>query len=455
MNRPGRRRLLVLDLRRSWARLCLAGLGIVIATALLTFLLGLGQGVRRGVIGKMVPADRLEVARKGTHLDLGPLRMGLGSDVLDDVDLDRLASIRGVGGVFPKVGLAAPAVATGGASLLGQSMVTEVVIDGIDPLLVADDVTGDLEFAARPIPVPGALRCVLDEDCGPGLFCVDAPGIRGVCRPPAPVVVARNLVELYNGTVRRAYDLPKLNPDAIIGLGASVRFGGSSFTAVSRGTVLRDRVQLVGFSDRAAPLGLTLPIEEVQRLNEAFGDGDRGGGYDTAVLVLTRASDLGRVAGAVRAAGYRVVDRGTERAAAVMGVAMLVLALVGGAVVLVAALGVLHTFSLLVEGRRREVAVLRAVGASAIDVVLLFLTEAAIVGILSGLIGAVVGTLFARVADVAAMRSLRQLPFVPDSLFAIGPGLVIAVVVIAAASAVIGAAGPVFRAVRRPPAEML
>lgn len=455
MKRPGRRRLLLLDLRRSWGRLFLAGLGIVIAIALLTFLLGLGQGVRSGVIGKMIPVDRLEVGRKGAHLDLGPLRMGLGAEVLDAADLDRLASIRGVVAVYPKVGLAAPAVATGGASLLGQSMVTEVVVDGIDPHLVVADVSGEHEFAARPLPGPEAQRCVLDADCPKGRYCVDTPEMRGVCRQPAPVIVARNLVELYNGTVRRAYDLPRLNPDAVVGLGADIRFGGSSFTAVSRGRVLRDRVQLVGFSDRVTPLGLTLPLEEVQRLNDAFGDGSRGGGYDTAVLTLDRASDLGKVAAAVRGQGFRVVDSGAERAASVMGVAMMVLALVGAAVLAVAALGVFHTFALLVEGRRREVAVLRAVGASALDVVLLFLAEAGVVGVLAGSAGAVVGMLLARAADAAAVQSLRQLPFVPESLFSISPGLVVAVVALATAGAVIGAAVPVWRAVQRPPAEML
>src|SRR5690606_20891190 len=38
-----------------------------------------------------------------------------------------------------------------------------------------------------------------------------------VCRHYIPVVVSQHIVELYNGTLRRAHDFPKLNPDAVRG----------------------------------------------------------------------------------------------------------------------------------------------------------------------------------------------------------------------------------------------
>ena len=48
------------------------------------------QGVKTGVVDRMFPTDRLEVARRSGQIDLGPLRVGLGSDVLDDEDLHLL-----------------------------------------------------------------------------------------------------------------------------------------------------------------------------------------------------------------------------------------------------------------------------------------------------------------------------------------------------------------------------
>ncbi|MCD4747791.1 MAG: ABC transporter permease [Thermoanaerobaculales bacterium] len=455
MKRPGRRRLLLTDMRRSWGRLTLAGLGIAVAAAVLTFLVGLGEGVREGVIRRMIPDDRLEVGRQSSHVDLGPLRMALGRDVLDEADLRELGRIPGVKGVFPKVGLAVPATASGGSALLGQTMVTEVVIDGIDPLLVAEDVGAGYSFAARAPVGADALPCWTDADCPSGLYCVDGGGGQRACREPAPVLVASNLVELYNGTVRRAYGLPRLNPEAVLGLTAEVRFGGSSFSGVSRSRVLRDRLRLVGFSNRAAPLGVTLPLEEVRRLNAALGDGSRDGGFDSAVLTLHSPADLGAVAGRVRGMGLQVVNEGAERAAAVMGVAMVAFLLVGGAIVVVAALGVFHTFALLVQGRVREIAVLRAVGASVQDVVLLLLSEAAIVGVAAGAVGVAVGIAVAEITDVAAMQALEQLPFIPESLFLFEPALLLGILAITVFGAVAGALAPIWSVVRRPLAELL
>ncbi|MEN8165581.1 MAG: FtsX-like permease family protein, partial [Acidobacteriota bacterium] len=382
--RAGRPRLLLIDLRRSWGRLLAAGLGVALAAAVLTFLLGLGRGIENAVVGELAPPDRIEVAARSAHIDLGPLRMALGSEVLGQEDLKRLQALEGVAAVWPRVGLAVPAVASGGAGLLGQSLVTELAVEGIDPALLGDELGGDSDFVGRPEPGPEATPCWSDRDCPTGEFCLDTVERKAVCRPPVPVVVSEKLIGLYNGSIRRAYGLPRLNPEAAVGLGADVQFGASSFSASARRGVLRDRLQLVGFSNRAMPLGVTLPLEEVQRLNAYFGDGDRRGGFDTVTLGLKSGRELGSVTSAVRQMGYRVVQDDMEKMAAAVSVATVVMALVGLAVVCVAALGVVHTFALLVDGRRREIGILRSIGAAGLDVALLFLTEAALVGLGGG-----------------------------------------------------------------------
>ena len=455
LKRAGRPRLLVIDLRRSWGRLLAAGLGVALAGAVLTFLLGLGRGIESTVNGELNPSDRIEVAAKSSHIDLGPLRMALGSDVLDAEDLQRLRGIDGVASVWPRVGLAVPAVASGGAGLLGQSLVTEMAVEGIDPELLAGEIGVDSTFVARPPPGAVAESCWSDRDCNKGEYCLDTPERRGVCRPPVPVVVSTKLIGLYNHSIRRAYGLPQLNPDAALGLGAEIQFGASSFSASSRKGVLRDRMQLVGFSSRAMALGVTLPLEEVRRLNKFFGDGDRRGGFDSVTLGLVSGRDLGRVTAAVRENGYRVIEDDVERMAAAVSIATLVMAMVGLAVVGVAVLGVIHTFALLVEGRRREIGILRSIGASGWDVSLLFLSEAALVGLGGGVVGALGGLFLGRTADVLLLDALPPLPLIPETLFLFRPGLLAAVVLLAIVAAVGGAAVPVWRALGNRPTDML
>jgi len=446
---------LIIDLKRSWGRLLAAGLGVCLSAAVLTFLVGLGRGIEDAVIGGLTPSDQILVGAKSSHLDMGPLRIALGSDVLSEEDLQRLRVIDGVASVRPKVGLAVPAVASGGAGLLGQNLVTELAVEGIDPDLLAEDFGEDYSFAARPLPGPLAVSCRSDRDCDTGEYCLDTPERRGVCRPPVPVFVSTKLIGLYNGSIRRAYGLPRLNPDAALGLGAEVQFGASSFSASSRKGVLRDRMKLVGFSDRVMALGVTLPLEEVRRLNQYFGDGDRKGGFDSVSLRLESGIVLASVTAAVKENGYRIIEDEVERMAAAIAVATLVMTLVGLAVVGVGALGVIHTFALLIEGRRREIGILRAIGASGVDVFLLFLSEAALVGFGGGVVGVACGVFLGSVADSLFLESLPAFALIPDTLFLFGPGLMAAVVLLAVCAAVGGAALPVWMALRNRPAEML
>jgi len=455
MRRPGRPRLLIIDLKRSWGRLLAAGLGVCLSAAVLTFLVGLGRGIEEVVLGGLTPTDQIEVAAKSSHIDLGPLRMALGSDVLGLEDLEKLRGIDGVVSVRPKVGLAVPAVASGGAGLLGQNLVTELAVEGIDPEVLAEELGGDSSFTARPLPGPFAVSCRSDRDCDTGEYCLDTPERRGVCRPPIPVFVSTKLIGLYNGSIRRAYGLPRLNPDAALGLGADVQFGASSFSASSRKGVLRDRMKLVGFSDRVMALGVTLPLEEVRRLNQFFGDGDRKGGFDSVSLGLESGKVLASVTAAVKGNGYRIIEEDVERMAAAVAVATLVMVLVGLAVVGVGVLGVIHTFALLIEGRRREIGILRSIGASGLDVSLLFVSEAALVGFGGGVAGVACGILLGRVADSLFLESLPAFALIPETLFLFGPGLMTAVVLLTVGAAVGGASLPVWMALRNRPIEML
>ncbi len=455
MRRAGRPRLLMIDLRRSWGQLLSAGLGVGLAAAVLTFLIGLGRGIEEAVLGGLTPSDQIEVAAQSSHVDLGPLRMALGSDVLGAEDLEKLRGIEGVASVWPKVGLAVPAVASGGAGLLGQTLVTELAVEGIDPELLAGEIGSDYSFIARTPPGALAVSCRSDSDCENGEYCLDAPERWGICRPPVPVVVSTKLIGLYNGSIRRAYGLPRFNPDAALGLGADVQFGASSFSASSRKGVLRDRLQLVGFSNRAMALGVTLPLEEVRRLNRFFGDGDREGGFDSVTLGLESGRFLGTVTAAVKENGYRIIEKDVERMAAAVAVATLVMSLVGLAVVGVSVLGVIHTFALLVDGRRREIGILRSIGASGLDVSLLFLSEAALVGLGGGVVGVACGVFLGRITDVLFLSSLPSLPLVPETLFVFLPGLLAAVVLLTIGAAVGGAALPVWMALRTRPGEML
>jgi len=203
-------RTVMKDLVRHWKHFAAAAVGIVLGVAALTFFLALSLQVRDLLLVQIFPADHLEVVPKSADINLFVLRLDLGRDTLDAAVLKDLAALDGVDAVYPKMRLTVPAVASGGSSIFGAGMQTEIVADGIDPQLVAEelkDAFHDVDTGSRGTP------CSRGAQCGEDAYCDRAGGSgEGVCRPFVPVLVSPYVVELYNGAFRRAYNLPKLNP---------------------------------------------------------------------------------------------------------------------------------------------------------------------------------------------------------------------------------------------------
>jgi ABC-type lipoprotein release transport system permease subunit len=450
MRTAGVLRVVGVDLRRHAGRLAAAAAGVTVAVAALTFFLALALGVRQVLLGEVFPIDRVEVAPESRPLDLLALRFELGGDTLSAEQLDSIGELEGVAGVFPKIRLAVPALASGGESLLGTSLQTELVADGIDPELVSENSGGGFSWKdAGP-----AERCASSRDCSEGWYCGDGVyGTAGLCRPYVPVLLSNHLLEMYNGSFRQAYGLPRLNPDFAVGLEFEMAFGASTLRPSRRLKAVRERMRIAGFSDKAIPLGVTLPLEFVRRVNRSFGmDADA---YHSAIVTVGDRAAVPRVVEALRTMGLVVKDSGAERAATLMAVVMAMVAMVGGAMVVVATISVGHAFFMVVLGRRREIGVLRAVGARRADVRWLVLCEAAVLGLVAGGVGASVAGVVARLADRMAANRLPDFPYKPETFFLFPWWLVVGAVCLAVAACAAGAIAPAVRAVARDPADVL
>ncbi len=445
-------RAVAADLRRHWRHFAAAAFGIVLGVAALAFFLALGLQVRQVLLSRVFPADRIEVAPRSADLDLFALRLDLGRDALTQTDLDGLATIDGVSEVFPKMRLMVPAMASGGATLFGAGMQTEIVADGIDPALVQEAVGPAfrdtfLDDADRP--------CTNDRQCGADAYCDGAGSFSGgVCRGYLPVVVSPYVVELYNGAFRRAYDLPKLNPDALKGLTFEMTLGASTLRPSNRAPIRR-LARLVGVSDRAIPLGVTLPLEEVRRVNRLLVSDEAGRRFHSAVLGVASQAAVPRVVEAVEARGLEVLDLGARRAAFGTAVVTAVLGLAAAVLIAVSAAHIMHVFSLIVVLRRHEIGVLRAVGARRSDIRKLLLTEASVVGAVAGAVGLAVAAIGAAAADRFAASHVPDFPFKPDTLFAFSPTLAVALISLAVAACVVGVLPAASRAVAGDPADAL
>ena len=452
MTAGGWARLVAADLGRHRRHFAAASVGIVLGVAALAFFLALGLQVRGVLLEQVFPADRLEVAPRSADLDIFAVRLDLGRDALSPADIASLAAIDGVAAVRPKMRLTVPALASGGAALFGAGLQSEVVADGIDPELVRSELGTVFRevsdtFEERP--------CSDDAACGAEAYCArDAAFGPGVCRPYLPALVSPYVIELYNGGFRRAYRLPKINPDALGGLSFEMVFGASSFRPSSAAPI-RERVRLVGVSEWAIPLGVTLPLGEVRRINRRLDSAAAGDRFHSAILEVDSKEVLPEVVAAVEAAGLEVSDRGARRAAVLTAIVTALLALVGVVLIAVSAAHIMHVFSLVAMVRRRELGLLRAVGARRSDIRSLLVLEASVVGLAAGVLGAAAALAAGALGDRFASGRVPDFPFKPETFFAFEPWLLGAVVAVAVAACALGALGPALRAASGDPAEAL
>ncbi|MBK7829884.1 FtsX-like permease family protein [Nannocystis sp.] len=449
-------RIVGANLRSNAVHFLLASIGVIVGIAAFAFFLALGAGVRSVVLGKIFPLDQLEVVAKTLSLDLGPLSLGMASDVLDDASADKLRTIPGVRGVYPKMKLTVPAVAVGGKQLIGNDLRTELIVDGIDPGLVADEIGP--AFHDPPAVTPGSQpqSCKQDKECGAG-YC-GRPREGGptlVCREYVPALVSHHLVEIYNGSLRRAYSLPRLNPEFLIGLSVEMKVGASMVEASARDALLYERVKLVGFSDKAITLGLTLPRGYVAGYNVHYGTPEAATRYHSIVVKVVAKDQVAAVAKAIQELDLEVTDSGAEQAGMLITVFVLVFSLLSTIIVGIAAVNIMHVFFMLVYERQREIGIMRAVGASRGDIRLIILGEAACVGLAAGTVGVLLAWAASVGFDAVSANYVPDFPYKPTTYFMFTWDLVLLALGFAAGFCVLGAWLPARRAARMDPAAVL
>ena len=133
----------------------------------------------------------------------------------------------------------------------------------------------------------------------------------------------------------------------------------------------------------------------------------------------------------------------------------LALILLSFVVLAVAAANITHTLAMLVHERRRELAVLRALGATTLDVALIVVLEGAVFGLGGGLLGITLAWVGARGVERLAADALQGMPLVPDQFFDFPAWLLPAALGVAIGFCVIGSIIPARRATRLDPATVL
>lgn len=452
-------RLIQQNLRRNSKHNTLSAIGIIAGIAAFTFFLALDGGVRKVVLGEIFPVDRLEVIPPKTTL------FG-NAQALTDEYIKRLRNPPPEVGTEPKsvlakMKLAFPARGWGGKNFLrrDKDFYFEVsgFCDGADEEILKQDVKPPFIFEdwlGRNTPKP----CGPGNQCPNGFYCAwDVYQ----CHKPIPVVISKHMIELYNGSIAPTHPglprIPDFAASMFRGMSFTVELGRSYLGSKARqgGEPIQRKFQLVGISDKAIPLGITVPIGYIKRWNKRYAGEDEANRYSSAVMLVRSQKDITPLAAYAKSLGFDLAESEGEKIGIFITLATVLFALISGIIITISAINIAHTFMMVISERKWEIGVMRAVGATRGHIRNIILGEAAIIGLVSGVLGCILARLAGLACDAYSTYRLPDFPFKPETYFSFTPELIISAIGFAMACCLLGAALPAHRAAHMEPASTL
>ena len=242
---------------------------------------------------------------------------------------------------------------------------------------------------------------------------------------------------------------------------------GASYSVVSR----EQRLKIVGVADldpesmrgptRAKvflPLHLaeSLHVMQPTDLREIARGGDQPV-YSSISVRVKNPSRVQEVEDAIKKMGFTTfsildASRGLRQFFAVL---YAFLGIFGSLALMVASIGIVNTLVMAILERRREIGIMKAVGASDGDVKKLFFAEAGAMGILGGIVGVVLGWAIGQVINVGTNVYLKRQSLPPEHFWAVPWWLVGAAIAFAFVVSLVSGLYPAGRAARLDPVQAL
>ena len=242
----------------------------------------------------------------------------------------------------------------------------------------------------------------------------------------------------------------------------------ASFSVMPRERKLR----IVGITDQdpdgirgASGARVFLPLQMVENLHVMLPSGMRESEanfsrvptYLSLSVRVKSPNDVESVQDAIKKLGFNtfsILDatRNLRRFFAVLD---LFLGIFGSLALTVAALGIVNTLVMAILERRREIGIMKAIGASDGDVKKLFFAEAAVMGFVGGILGVTLGWSIGRVINIGTNIYLRRQDLPAENLWSVPWWLVVGAIVFAILVSMMSGLYPAARAARLDPVQAL
>jgi putative ABC transport system permease protein len=133
----------------------------------------------------------------------------------------------------------------------------------------------------------------------------------------------------------------------------------------------------------------------------------------------------------------------------------LFLGIFGSLALAVASIGIVNTLVMAILERRREIGIMKALGASDVEIKKLFFAEAGVMGLMGGAAGVALGWIIGRAINLGTNIYLTRLNFPPEQIWFVPSWLVAGAIVFAVLVSLVSGLYPASRAARLDPVQAL
>jgi len=232
------------------------------------------------------------------------------------------------------------------------------------------------------------------------------------------------------------------------------------------------QLRIVGITDLdpdsmrgSARARVLLPLQRMESLHAiqptAFRDttqaASRIATYSTVSVRVKNPTQIQAVEDAVKKMGFNAFSMldATRSLRKFFAIVDVFLGVFGSLALAVASIGIVNTLVMAILERRREIGIMKAIGASDVDVKKLFFAEAGVMGLLGGALGVALGWTIGRVINVGTNVYLKQQSMAPEQIWFVPWWLVGAAIAFAIVVSLLSGLYPASRAARLDPVQAL
>jgi putative ABC transport system permease protein len=179
--------------------------------------------------------------------------------------------------------------------------------------------------------------------------------------------------------------------------------------------------------------------------------------YSTVGVKVKSAKDVPAVEEAIKKMGFNTLSLvdATRSLRQFFAILDLFLGIFGSLALAVASIGIVNTLVMAILERRREIGIMKAIGASDTDVKRLFFAEAGVMGVAGGAFGVALGWTIGRLINIGTNIYLKRQSFPPEQIWATPWWLVGGAIGFAIVVSLLSGLYPAARAARLDPVQAL